>query len=85
MKGVDVVPRSVDAIDQGAFVVRLVGERRHTQLVGPPGERRLELSECGGTVDLGPSGPEEIEVGAVQQQDPHPGQRIGGVSHLREM
>lgn len=59
----------VDAVDQGALVVRLEGQQRHAAGRGEGGQVRLDVVEGGVAVDPRFAVPEQVQVGPVQEQD----------------
>ena len=62
--------RGVDAVDQHALVVALEALHLGAALLGRRSERRVDLLERGGAVDLGLARAEHVEVGAVDHLDP---------------
>lgn len=64
-----VAGRGVDAVDEGAFVVGLEGLEGGVEGGGVGGAGRLDVGEGGGAVDVWFAGAEEVEVGAVEEED----------------
>ena len=66
---VNVVTGCVDAVDQSTFVVGLEGVERCAHGGGVGGAGGLDIGESGVAVDVWFAGAEEVEVGAVEEED----------------
>lgn len=64
-----VAARGVDAVDESAFVVGLVGLEGGVEGGGVGGAGRFDVGEGCGAVDVWFAGAEEVEVGAVEEED----------------
>lgn len=62
------IPRSLDAVDERAFVVALERRQRGARFLCPRGERLIDLCERHAAVHLRFPGAEKVQVGAVQHQ-----------------
>jgi len=66
-----VAARGLDAVDQSAFVVALEAAQRGAGGVGDLAEFGIDLGEGLRAVDLGLAGAEQVEVGAMQDENLH--------------
>ena len=65
------VPGAVDGVDQRALMVRLVGLQAVPQLLRPFATHLLDLRQGRRSVHLRATGAEQVQVGSVQEEDPH--------------
>ena len=66
----DVEVALVEPVDEGAFVIGLEERDLQPQLGGPGGDPGMDLVERGAAVDLRLARPEEVEVRALEDEDP---------------
>ena len=70
-QALDLAPRRLQAVDQGALVIRLEGLEPRPGFGRQALQPGLDLGERGAPVDLGLSPAEFVQVGAIEEQDPH--------------
>ena len=63
---IGISPQALYRIDEGALMVRLGERDLDTKLTRDRAQSRLDISERCGSVDLGLSRPEQVEVGSVE-------------------
>lgn len=66
---VDMTARGLDAVHNGAFVVGLEGVEGAAVIRGDIGAVGLDVGEGCAAVDVGFAGAQEVEVGAVDEED----------------
>lgn len=65
------VPSGMKAVDQVAFMIRLEGVDGCAKIGSPRPAGSIQLFDAGRTVDLGRTHADQVQVGSIDDDDPH--------------